>query len=202
MLSGLLQIKNRSTKFRWLSEADKANVKLKSAKPDYRKRAQTFVIGAVVSPCIPGTFGKCRFSSGILHVSFLYCPFTSSKSSEILCLLNRQVKVHGNQVCHGNSYSASCIFHLDKCLRWSLWVYVCVLRILSNSSIDFCHGLLFRYGFSIDRQRFAVAQLDVRGFNAYRSIQLPTQVTELMLVQKEARLWSLICLSLWYSQKW
>lgn len=120
MLSGLLQIKYRSTKFSSLSKEYKANVKLKSAKSDYHKGAQTFVIGAVVSPCIPGTFGKCRFSFGILHVSFLYCPFTSSKSSVILCLLNRQVKVHGSQVFHGNSYSASCIFHLDKYLRWRL----------------------------------------------------------------------------------
>lgn len=53
MLSGLLQIKTQSTKFSWLSGADGVNVKLKSAKSDYYKEVQTFVIGVVV--IIPGT---------------------------------------------------------------------------------------------------------------------------------------------------
>jgi len=44
----------------------------------------------------------------VLYEFFSSCfvPFSSgpsSKSSQILCLLNRQVKVHGSQVCHGNS---------------------------------------------------------------------------------------------------
>lgn len=85
-------------------------MKLKSAKSDYYKGVQTFVIEAVV--IIPGTLicGAGLGNADSVLVFFMLrsffqwsCPFTSSKSSQILCLLNRQVKVHGSQVCHGNS---------------------------------------------------------------------------------------------------
>lgn len=110
MLSGLLQIKNHSTKFCRLSGEDGVNVKLKSAKSDYYKGVQTFVVGAVV--IIPGTLicgaglGNADSVLAFFMLRSLFqwsCPFTSSKSSQIFCLFNRQVKVHGSQVCHGNS---------------------------------------------------------------------------------------------------